>query len=294
MKLALSIKSLNRKHIFEAPWFLLSFFKRYFGSAVEVVDQDEISCSYTILRFSLLGSVERLENDGEGGVILYVPIKKVFRALIRSVFQISFPQSNTIGLFEYFVFLIRVCFLEPLEADFAKKGFFLVHGALLTKSHTDSLMLVAPSKGGKSTISKVLEEVGYRVVSDNYVFFDGKRVITVPECRRFGSAKRFSFSFYGKHVHAAPVEMTLEVKKIMWLSFSNEFDIQRIASDDLSTMLSRLYFNECEGVFVDDKCLVERNFEKIKQNLDEIEAFKFYMIRDIAKTRSFLLECIDD
>lgn len=294
MKRVLDVKVLGRSYVFIFPWLFLLFFEKYFGPSLQSIERGSEDGDFIRLKVFFFGKKERFVRAEDGVSTIYVPVVGVLRALVRSVFQILVPRSSSIGLFEYFVLLIRKGFLEPLELDMAKQGFFLVHGALLTKECSGTLMLVAPSKGGKSTVSKILEGSGYQVVGDNYVFFDGSRVVTIPECRRSGRARRFSFSFYGKAVHDAPFEKELEVDKIFWLSFSSAFDVKSLSSNRFLKRLSDLYLVEGEGCFEGKQQAVYANFKKIDHGLKGVGLYDLEMVKSIPETRDYLKRCIDD
>jgi len=290
----LDISNGNKRYVFVFFGLLLPFFKRYFGESlkpIEFIENTDVIINY---RLALTGRVEKLQKSRSNKIFLYVPLWKIIRATIRSLYQVFIPKSSSIGLFEYFVYLIRMSFLEPVEEDLARNGFFMIHGAVLTKNDEDALVLVAASRGGKSTVAKVFEDQGYRVVSDNYAFFNGVNVITVSECRRYGDAKRFSFSFYGKGVFDAPLHGFFKVEKLYWLSFSSEFCVKALTSKHFIEKLTKLYLDENEGVFVNEDNVVRCNFASLEGRLTGISFFDFKMIKDINKTKLFLKGIIDD
>ena len=294
MKCMLNIAGVGKTYVFESNGFLWPFFKAYFGSNVRKVDTYTKVAVVVAFKIHYTGDNEILLRHDECRYSLSIPAIKIFRAFIRSMYQLMNPNSNTIGLFEYFVYLIRKSFLEPLELELATNAYLLIHGAVLSKNTNDAILLVAGSQGGKSTVSKMLGEQGFRIVGDNYAFFNGDKVMTVPECRRYGKPRRFAFSFYAKGVHDAPKPEWLKIRKVFILSFADRFAVTQLTRDSVKQKLISLYMVEKEGCFHHEYGVVESNFNQFACNLQSNDLFELTMIKDLEKTEQYLKELFCD
>ncbi len=291
MKCTLKIIELNENIIFEFPRVCYPFFYCYFGDELKMFNNEH---GKTITyKFKFLNLKVVLEHKATDETVLLIPINQLIRALIRSIYQIAFPKSSSIGLFEYFVYLIRKSFLEPFEKNVSQLGFFLIHGAMVSKNN-ETILLVAGSRSGKSTVSKIYEDFGYDTFNDNYVFLNGNKIFTIPECSRYGVAKRFGFSFYGKGVYKAKKSNSCLLNEILWLSFSTSFSIVELSLDDFLHMLEEVYINEQEGAFKSNPIAVSNNYNSLRTKMTKAKIYRMNMIKDIHKTKLFIEEQIND
>ena len=294
MKYVLDIQGIQTRYVFDFPRGMGFFFKCYFGHQLKLISKIGNEDFVITYKISFFGRALRLVKGKQKDSFVHIPVLKIMRALLRSMYQTILPSSSSIGLFEFFVQLIRLSFLEPLEEQLSIRGFYLLHGGVLSKKNEDAIVLLAKSKGGKSTISRMFEDHGYQVISDNYAFFNGQDLLTIPECRRYGIAKRFCFSFYGKGVFEPSAARVLRVKKFIQLSFETSFFFVPKPLEELSISLASTYLEEGEGCFVGLNDLVKNNFLSLDKKLSNISYFHFGMMKDIDKTCKFVGKIVND
>jgi len=237
-----------------------SCLKTFFGDQLRPQSATDQAVYTLRLRHPIGGRGITLAHRDEAGCTVNMPLRSLLRAALRSTAQVALPQSNSIGLFEAFVGVLRVGFFEPLEAIAAERGYALLHAATLAMPNGEALLLVAPTKGGKSTVAATLAERGFALHGDNYAFFDGTTVFTVPECRRLGPPRRLSPSFYAKGVRPPPAPCQLPVASVVCLAFGEAFATRPISAAEAAAVMATCYQDSGEGVMADQAQRMETRF----------------------------------
>jgi hypothetical protein len=268
--------------------------KAFFGDQLRPKSATDQAVYTVRLRHPISGRGVTLADRGDAGCTVNMPLRSLLRAALRSTAQVALPQSNSIGLFEAFVGVLRLGFFEPLEAIAAERGFALLHAATLAMPSGEALLLVAPTKGGKSTVAATLAGRGFALHGDNYAFFDGTTVFTVPECRRLGPPRRLSPSFYAKGVNPPPTPCQLPVASVVVLAFGEAFCTRPTDAAETAAAMATCYQDSGEGVMADQAQRIESAFLTLVPALENLHTFRLEMMRDLPRTEAFLEQLVDD
>ena len=173
IKRYLYIEDLNLNICLSYPIIFSGCFQSYFGKHLFINNYRVTDLHYIFSFFNLSSTLKK--------IYIYINLYQLFRAFIRSIYKNLFIGVNVMGVFEYIVYLIRNHILIDLEQLLIENGYSLLHGAVLT-NNTNTILLLGRSKTGKTSYSFLLEQIGWKCLSDNYVFVNGNKFLTLPEC----------------------------------------------------------------------------------------------------------------
>lgn len=292
MKRELRLEKINCTYELIFAWYFYPLFLAYFGENLKLKGsrtEKKVTISYQL---SVFGS-EVFYRETDQKLYVRIPLPKLIRAAIRSAYQILMPTSSNIGLFEYFVYIFRGSILDHIEEDLRMRSFCLVHGAVVKKDH-NVILLFAKSGGGKSTLADLLSSKGFEIICDNYVFFNGSQVVTIPECRRLGPPPRLGVSFYGKGVHEVTKHELLDLNCIICLEFSSTNKLTPLSKQKVSTLLCNAYISEGEGSFYNDRDAVSIMYESLRANITVPNLYQMNLLKNISSTNNYVEELIRD
>lgn len=278
----------DEKLIIYYPAILSCFFYAFFGDYISEYIYEENDSIISKWKFNLPWMRNQIDSQDISLYEYNFSLKEILRASIRSAYQLINPRSKTIGLFELFILVLRNTILLDVEKHLINSSFYMIHGALLSKGNS-TIILVGKSGSGKSTFSKVLEEHGWQCYGDNYVFINNNMAMTIPECQRFGQAKRFKFSFYGKNVGFPKKTKPINWSSIILLEKNSNADIRLLSLSIEATVdeIIKISLQENEGIVNQQLSKYIKGLTKLKKQSNS-KTYRLIHGANIEKTKEFI------
>jgi hypothetical protein len=201
---------------------------------------------------------------------------KVFRSLLRSAYKGVNKKASVIGLPELYLALFRKAIFEPIEYFLSKRGWTLIHGSVFSYNNKTAVVS-AGSKVGKSTLVRELMKTnGISVLSDNYCFLNGDRVLTVEEPFRAGSPSIQNISFYGRSVSGYPKMFEAKVDVFLFLERGQQNAIEPIKISEFILEVIQICDQAAEGAYyLNQKDILRLN----KRNLSLDQQLPYYRLQ---------------
>lgn len=201
---------------------------------------------------------------------------KLSRSLLRSAYKCINKKASVIGLPELYLALFRTAIFEPIEYFLSKQGWTLVHGSVFSYKNK-TLVVSAGSKAGKSTlVREMLKTEGICVLSDNYCFLKGNRVLTVEEPFRAGIPTNKNISFYGRSISGYPTLFEAKTDNFVYMERGEDNAIDAIDNSEFISNVLQVSNQASEGVhYLDHKDVLRVN----RQNLLLDQQLPFYRLQ---------------